>query len=96
MWKNVLGCVVLSIGIAAGVAIGGDAKDKGNEKGPATTQSAADLKMVNKYCAVMGEDKHEVDPEVFVIYEGKKVGFCCKDCIEPFEKNPKKYMKDLQ
>jgi hypothetical protein len=90
MWKQSFACAVLSAGIVVGVAVGGDQKKSDDKKGPSTTQSA----MVNKFCAVMGE--YEVDPEVFVMYTDKKVGFCCKDCIEPFEKDPKKYMKDLK
>lgn len=39
---------------------------------------------VNKVCAVMHEDGHPVDPNdpVMVEYKGKKVGFCCSDCID--------------
>lgn len=88
MFKHVLFSAVLTCGLIAAVAVGRDDHEK---KGPATTQSS---EMVNKFCAV--EQEHPVDPKVFVIYEGKKVGFCCKDCIEPFQKDPAKYMKDLK
>ncbi|WP_372368019.1 YHS domain-containing protein [Candidatus Uabimicrobium sp. HlEnr_7] len=43
----------------------------------------------NTMCPVMPDDG--VDKEKFVVYEGKKVYFCCNDCIEKFEKDPKKY-----
>ena len=49
---------------------------------------------VNKFCAV--ERDNAVDPKVTVNYGGKVVGFCCKDCIEAFQKNPKKYMEKLK
>ena len=60
---------------------------------PAATQPAA-AKPVNKTCPVEGKD-HEVDPKVTVVYKGKTIGFCCKDCVEEFEKDPDKYIKRL-
>lgn len=87
MLKSLCVSTLLALGVIVGVAIG----DDHDKKGPATTQSGA---MVNKFCAVMQE--HEVDPEVFMIHDGKKVGFCCKDCIDEFKSNPEKYMKELK
>ena len=78
-----------AIGLAAAAAVGGDNAPK-DKKGPATTQSS---ETVNTICPLMEQD---VDPAIFVIHEGKKIGFCCKDCIEPFQKDPAKYMKDLK
>jgi YHS domain-containing protein len=65
--------------------------------GPTTKPSAATQpsKPVNKFCAVEGKD-HEVDPKVTVNYKGKTVGFCCKDCIEEFNKDPEKYVKKME
>jgi hypothetical protein len=57
---------------------------KAVEKGPA----------INKICAVEGGD-HTVDPDVWTIYKGQKIGFCCKDCIKDFESDPDTYMKKL-
>jgi YHS domain-containing protein len=37
----------------------------------------------------MKED--DVDPKVTYVYKGKVYGFCCKDCIDEFKKNPEKY-----
>jgi len=44
----------------------------------------------NKICPVSG---HPVNKEVFTEYKGKKYYFCCASCIEPFLKNPEKYIK---
>mgnify|MGYP001408373889 CR=1 FL=1 len=27
------------------------------------------------------------------VYDGKVIGFCCKDCIASFEKEPAKYVR---
>ena len=57
---------------------------------PASTQPAP----VNKKCPISGED---VDPKgKTVTYKGKTVGFCCDDCVEKFNKDPEKYLKDLK
>jgi YHS domain-containing protein len=61
---------------------------------PAATQPAAG-KPVNKWCAVEGKD-HEIDPKVTVVYKGKTIGFCCKDCVEEFEKDPEKWVKRME
>ncbi len=84
--------VAMLIGISAAVATAAD-KPKTPTTKPAATQPAA--KAVNKYCAVEGKD-HEVDPKVTVVYKGKTIGFCCKDCQEEFEKDPEKYVKKLE
>jgi YHS domain-containing protein len=55
------------------------------------TQPAA--KPVNTVCPVSGDP---IDPTVTTTYQGKTVAFCCKDCIEDFQKNPDKYMKKLK
>src|SRR2546423_1712879 len=57
---------------------------KAVEKGPA----------INKFCAVEGGD-HTVDADVYTIYKGQKIGFCCKDCVKDFESDPETYVKKL-
>jgi hypothetical protein len=58
------------------------------------TQASASLTIANKYCAVQSD--HEIDPKVTVASNGKTIGFCCKDCIETFEKDPAKYLATLK
>jgi YHS domain-containing protein len=60
---------------------------KAAEKTPATQPA----KPFNKFCAVEQGD-HEIDPKVTYTYKGKVFGFCCKDCIEEFKKDPEKYV----
>jgi YHS domain-containing protein len=59
---------------------------------PATTQP--DAKPVNKFCAV--DRDNEIDPRVTTVYQGKVIGFCCRDCIKDFQKDPEKYVKGLK
>jgi hypothetical protein len=88
MIRQLVMASVLVAATVVGVAMG-DHHEKA--PGPATTQSSAP---VNKFCAVMKE--HDADPEVFVIHEGKKIAFCCKDCIDPFKEDPAKYLRELK
>ena len=44
-------------------------------------------------CPVLGGD---IDKNVFVDYQGKRIFFCCKACIDQFNKDPKKYMEKLK
>ena len=72
------------------------AKDQPSTR-PTTVPAAAtqpDAKPVNKFCAV--DRDNEVDPKVTTVYKGKVIGFCCRDCIKDFQKDPEKYVKDLK
>ena len=48
--------------------------------------------VAKKLCPVMDE---EIDPEVFTMHNGRKVYFCCDDCIAMFKKDPAKYLAKL-
>lgn len=46
----------------------------------------------NLICPVMG---NEVDPTVYVDYQGRRIGFCCPGCDEAFLADPEKYLKKV-
>src|SRR5215217_3580922 len=88
---------------AAAAADGGHkhadkAADKTADKpttAPSTTPSTqAAAGPVNKKCPVSGDP---IDPkgQTFT-YKGKKIGFCCDECIDSFKKEPEKYAKDIK
>jgi YHS domain-containing protein len=81
--------------IAGATASAGDKAVAKTAASPATTQAAVDGPPVNKFCAVEG-GKNKVDPSVFVIYKGQKIGFCCEDCIKDFNKDPDKYVASMK
>lgn len=60
------------------------------DQAPAATQPASAGGQT--LCPVM-DDK--IDLAVFIEHEGKKVFFCCKECIEEFRKEPAKYVAKL-
>jgi len=43
-------------------------------------------------CPVMG---NPINKDIFVEYQGKKVYFCCKACVETFKADPAKYVAKL-
>jgi YHS domain-containing protein len=44
-------------------------------------------------CPVMGFDTNK---DLYADYKGKRVYFCCKDCLEHFNADPDKYIKEMQ
>lgn len=48
--------------------------------------------IAQKLCPVMDD---EIDSEVFTMHNGRKVYFCCEDCIPKFKKDPAKYLAKL-
>lgn len=52
---------------------------------------AADLaKDANTTCPVM--QKEEIDPDIFVDYNGERVYLCCTKCKKRFAQDPDKYL----
>lgn len=56
------------------------------------TNSTAKAEIEQTICPVMSSP---IDKNVFVVYQGKKVYFCCTNCKAEFEKNPEKYLSKL-
>lgn len=89
----------LLLGSVSLAAKGDKRRNKRNEPAASAPASApatqAAAKPINKNCAV--EHDNPIDPKAgTVVYKGQTIGFCCKDCIEPFQKDPEKYMKDIK
>ena len=61
-----------------------------------TTQPAAPAApaVSNTKCPVSGD---AIDAKArTAVYKGKTIGFCCDDCVEPFNKNPEKYAGNIK
>ena len=62
---------------------------------PVSTVAAEEQSQItNEFCPVMTD--MQVDPDVFYVYQGEKVYFCCMTCRASFKKNPEKYRANLQ
>jgi YHS domain-containing protein len=44
-------------------------------------------------CPVLGGN---INKQVYLDYQGKRVFFCCRGCDAQFRKDPEKYMKKIQ
>jgi len=44
-------------------------------------------------CVVSGNKLGSMGTPVSIVYEGKKIEFCCSPCIKKFNEDPKKYLK---
>ena len=65
----------------------------GHEADHKQGDESASAEISQKICPVMG---NPIDPEVSIEHKGRKVYFCCKPCIEKFEKEPAKYLAKLE
>jgi YHS domain-containing protein len=75
----------------------GDAAKKGDaKKGDAKKDDAAKGEKkeaeLNAKCPVTGDD---VDKEITETHKGRKIAFCCNDCVKDFKKDPDKFVKKL-
>jgi YHS domain-containing protein len=52
---------------------------------------AAAAQSINTICPVSGDRVGSVGKPAYAEYHGKKIAFCCKDCVKKFRKNPDKY-----
>lgn len=93
--KNAVKAVVfagLALVIVFGVAgCGKEPADSGDHAGHNHDEAAAGA-IEQKVCPVMGGD---IDKNVFLVHEGKKVYFCCPGCEDAFKADPEKYMSKL-
>jgi YHS domain-containing protein len=61
---------------------------------PLTTGAlAADQPQTQTVCPVLGGN---IDQNVYVDYQGKRIYFCCQGCDAEFKKDPEKYTKKIQ
>ena len=44
-------------------------------------------------CPLMGG---KINKNIFTDYQGKRVYFCCADCVDTFKKDPAKYIKQME
>ena len=44
-------------------------------------------------CPVMSGN---IDKNIYVDYEGKRIYFCCTGCVEEFKKDPAKYLEKMK
>lgn len=63
-----------------------------SQAGGGSGQSGGGQEVTQQVCPVMGGD---INKDLYVEYEGRRIYFCCKGCPEKFRENPEKYVKKL-
>lgn len=61
---------------------------------PATTQALIPYPL--KTCIVSGEPfGGDMGDPIVTSYNGREIKFCCKSCVKKFNKDPEKYLKQM-
>lgn len=78
----------------AAKSMSGDHDHSAHDHGAAGHEPAAGAaeQVAQKLCPVMDD---EIDSQIFTMHNGRKVYFCCDDCIAKFKKDPAKYLAKL-
>jgi len=89
--------VAATLGVMLVVLTGCGADQKTSETAP--SQGSAKTAQVKAYpvdwCIVSGEKLGLMGDPVSKTYQGQEVNFCCKHCIEEFEKTPAAYLAKI-
>jgi P-type Cu+ transporter len=75
----VMAVAVLALAVAAGC-----------QKSPSSAVDPAGI--TQKFCPVMVDP---INPNIFVVYKGRTIYFCCPECPPKFNADPEKYLKIL-
>ena len=83
---------VVLLALVMMIFMGGCGKEEGTAakpKTPAAVPGVQAAEIAQKTCPVMGG---AIDKSVYVDYEGRRIYFCCTDCLAAFKKEPAKYV----
>lgn len=96
LMKRCVCFVVMGLAVFAASAFamscGADMSHEGHDKAVQAESTAIDAG--NKICPVTGEQIDEANKVTFE-HEGKIYNFCCSGCIEPFKKDPNRYIEKV-
>lgn len=83
--------ITLSVFLTVGLLLAGCAAKPAEPSAAENTPApqTEPMQTAQATCPVMGDP---IDSEVFTEHNGKRVYFCCKECIGKFEANPEKYL----
>ena len=67
--------------------------DKPDEHAATKPTDGAEAPVPQTTCPVMAG---KIDKSIYLDHKGSRVYFCCKACLEPFKKDPGKFIKKLE
>jgi YHS domain-containing protein len=80
---------LLSIALASTFALASCTKEK------TVTMPMSMPTMEQTHCPVSGEELGSMGDPVVVTHEGTTVKLCCEKCVPKFEKDPAKYVEEV-
>lgn len=87
------GKMVLFASLVGAMVLVGCEKKEENSSKEAKSATETSALVAQKTCPVMG---NAITKELYADYRGQRVYFCCQGCVEPFNKEPEKYIKKLK
>ncbi|MEI7720517.1 MAG: hypothetical protein WCJ23_00875 [Verrucomicrobiota bacterium] len=96
-----LTCVLLTLGFISPSNASDTATPKTPQaqivKTPEEKAKAAELAKTYPLttCPVSGDKLGAMGETIDTLYQGQLIRFCCKGCIKSFNKNPDKYLKEI-
>jgi hypothetical protein len=83
--------IICLTSLAVMLAASGFASDPASDQKQAKTEKVK-IESANTICPVTGDEVGgDMGKPIYVEYQGKKIGLCCKDCVKDFKKNPAKF-----
>ena len=90
--RQMMTAILLVTMLGVGLVILPGCKKKEQPAAPTAIKQAVTAAVEQRVCPVSGDP---IDKNVSIDYQGKKVYFCCKACIAPFNADPNKYVDKL-
>ena len=84
--------LIVAVLLIAIVTIPGCKKKEAAPAAAALRKQVTSETVEQTICPVMGK---AIDKKIYTEYKGKKVYFCCKECLEKFKAEPEKYLSKL-
>lgn len=82
--KLIVAAALVAVGLS-GAVVSGEPDAHGGHK-------SHEAKKAQTKCPVMGGD---IDPNIYTEYRGRRVYFCCRQCVGEFAKNPGRFASKL-
>jgi len=83
----------LSLLLVIGLLVIGCEKKEDQSTGPVEVKTTTAAGAAQTVCPLMGG---KINKNIFVDYNGKRVYFCCADCVDGFKKAPAEYIKQME
>ncbi len=94
MKEKMLRHIVIALATGAIIPLAGcnDAREPATDE--EEVEAVVDAIENQQFCPVM--EDNEINKDIYVDHEGKRVYFCCPGCVQVFQADPDTYMERLK